>query len=135
MIFRILFLAAFAATSSTAADLNVRVHGGLSSKGQVLVALFASETDWMKSPKAETTIPINGAGEAHFTFSNFVPGIYGLSIFYDEDSDGELDMNLLGIPSEGFGFSNNARANFGPPKWSKVRFSVERTLNINKCQA
>ena len=122
---RSLLLVVCTATSAAAADLNVRVHGGLPSTGQVLVTVFMGEKDWMKNPQMETVAPIDGAGEASLAFRNLEPGHYGISIIYDEDSDGELDLNLLGIPSEGFGFSNNARASFGPPKWNRVRFQVK----------
>lgn len=130
---RYAILAALVATPVAATDLSVRVYGGIPSSGQVLVALFASGADWMKTPRSELAVPVDNRGEAKFTLSNIEPGSYGISIIYDEDSDGELDLNLFGIPSEGFGFSNDARANFGPPKWKNVRFElgeVATTINI-----
>jgi len=129
---RFVVLTCFAAFPAAAADLNVSIYGGIPSTGQVLAALFASEEDWMKTPAAEQTVPIDQRGGAQLGFPNLLPGSYAISVVYDEDSDGELDLNLFGIPSEGFGFSNDARASFGPPKWRKTRFEIsEGTTAIN----
>ena len=51
-------------------------------------------------------------------------GRYGISVFHDADSDGELGTNFLGIPSEGYGFSNDPSATFGPPPWEEVAFDL-----------
>jgi len=121
---RFVVLACFAAFPAAAADLNVSIYGGIPSTGQVLAALFASEEDWMKTPAAEKTVPIDQHGGAQLAFPNLLPGSYAISVIYDQDSDGELNVNLFGIPTEGFGFSNGARASFGPPKWRKTRFAI-----------
>src|ERR1700691_5012647 len=44
---------------------------------------------------------------ADCVFPHKAPGYYGATIFHDEDSDGKFKLNALGIPKEGFGFSNN----------------------------
>ena len=49
-------------------------------------------------------------------------GSYVLSGFQDFDSNGVISGNFLGIPKEPFGFSNNAKGKFGPPKWSDAVF-------------
>lgn len=49
-------------------------------------------------------------------------GNYAIKVFHDENNNHELDSNILGIPTEDYGFSNNARAWFGPPSWEKAKF-------------
>jgi uncharacterized protein (DUF2141 family) len=49
-------------------------------------------------------------------------GYYGISCFHDENEDGELGTNSLGIPKEGFGFSTNPTVTFSAPGWSDIRF-------------
>jgi uncharacterized protein (DUF2141 family) len=49
------------------------------------------------------------------------PGAYALSVVHDENGNGRLDTRL-GIPREGFGFSNNPRIWFGPPSFESARF-------------
>jgi uncharacterized protein (DUF2141 family) len=49
-------------------------------------------------------------------------GQYAASAYHDENDDGELDTNLVGMPSESFGFSNDARARFGRPDFAEAAF-------------
>lgn len=60
-------------------------------------------------------------------------GEYGISIFHDLNGNGELDSNLFKAPAEPIGFSNNAKATFGPPKYENVKFSFtedQQTISI-----
>lgn len=43
-------------------------------------------------------------------------------MIHDENSNGKLDTNFMRIPVEPYAFTNNAHANFGPPKYDKVKF-------------
>ena len=54
-------------------------------------------------------------------FANLPAGDYAIKVFQDADDDGELDFGIMG-PSEAYGFSNGARATFGPPAWEAARF-------------
>ena len=47
-------------------------------------------------------------------------GNYVIAGIHDLDNNGVLTGNFLGMPKEPFGFSNNKRGNFGPPKWEDV---------------
>ena len=61
-------------------------------------------------------------------------GEYAVRVFHDENRDGKLDTNFLGIPSEDYGYSNNASGLFGPPSWEKAKFifnQPEMIININ----
>ena len=55
-------------------------------------------------------------------FSAIKPGIYAVSVFHDENSNGKLDTSFLGIPREGVGASNGARGHLGPPKFDAAAF-------------
>ena len=57
-------------------------------------------------------------------FRDVAPGRYAVKLFHDRNGDGELATNLFGIPSEPFGFSNNAPAQFGPPAFADAAFDV-----------
>ena len=61
-------------------------------------------------------------------------GNYAIKVFHDENSNQELDSNFLGIPTEDYGFSNNASSWFGPPSWEKAQFifnKKELTIEIS----
>lgn len=53
-------------------------------------------------------------------------GYYAIKVFHDENSDGEIDTNFLGIPTEDYGYSNDASAWFGPPSWESAKFLLDR---------
>ena len=52
------------------------------------------------------------------------PGIYGLAVYHDADGNRSFNRNGLGLPREGYGFSNNAPALFGLPSFRAVRLNV-----------
>ena len=51
-------------------------------------------------------------------------GDYALSVFYDQDGDGKLKTNFIGMPKEPIALSNNAVAKFGPPEYDDAVFSL-----------
>jgi uncharacterized protein (DUF2141 family) len=60
--------------------------------------------------------------EARCDFEDVPSGTYALVVLHDENMNGKLDTNWLGIPKEGYGFSNNAKASFGRPSFSAASF-------------
>lgn len=52
-------------------------------------------------------------------------GEYAIAVLHDEDGDKLMTTRLLGIPKEGYGFSNNPAAKFGPPAWDKSAFRLD----------
>jgi uncharacterized protein (DUF2141 family) len=55
---------------------------------------------------------------------NLNAGKYAFKYFHDENKNKKLDTNLIGIPKEGYGFSNNAKGKFGPPSFGQTIFKV-----------
>ncbi len=71
------------------------------------------------------------APQARCDFEDIPPGTYALAVIHDENMNGKLDTGLLGIPAEGYGFSNDARAWFGAPSFSAASFAYDgRTLDL-----
>jgi uncharacterized protein (DUF2141 family) len=52
------------------------------------------------------------------------PGGYAVAVFHDENGDGKFNRNFLGIPTEGFGLSNNPPIHLGTPSFESVRFEA-----------
>ena len=116
--------AAIAATSSSAADLTVRLVGLEEGEGQARAALFAS-LDAYESGQRLAGVSAEVVGDSVvLVFSDVAPGTYGVSAFQDMNGNEEIDKNFLGIPKERFGFSNDARASFGPPDFDAISFEV-----------
>ena len=111
-------------------ELKILVKGGESEKGVVLISLFDSDKNLMKEGVRTAQIPVDTEGQAHCLFKDLPPGIYAVSVAYDEDENGELNTNFLGIPTELVGFSNNAKGRFGPPKFEKTAFELKDDKSI-----
>jgi uncharacterized protein (DUF2141 family) len=104
--------------------IHVEIDGLRSDRGQVLCALFSSAADFPKKPDRAVVHATSEIVERHAAceFQGVPPGTYAISVFHDENSNGKLDTNFLGIPREGVGASNNAKGRFGPPKFSAAAF-------------
>jgi uncharacterized protein (DUF2141 family) len=99
--------------------IHVTIDGFRSDKGQVICSLYSSAQDFPKNDRkaiAHSTSSISNR-HADCEFPGIQPETYAVSVFHDENSNGRLDTNFLGIPREGVGASNNARGHFGPPKF------------------
>jgi len=109
------------------ATLIVRITGLVSEKGQVKIALFNSGETWLGDhPKYNATIPVNSQSVS-WKLADVPYGDYGIAVFHDENKNGKMDKNFLGIPQEPYGFSNNMRVTFGPPSWDGSKFVVGGT--------
>ena len=111
-------------TESQETVIRIDIDGLRSDRGQVLCVLFSSAADFPKKPEKglahdKSTI-LNG--HATCRFESIPAGTYAVSVFHDENSNGKLDTNFLGIPREGVGASNNAKGHFGAPKFSAAAF-------------
>lgn len=106
-------------------SLTVRVSQLESDRGRVAVALFASSKDFpnQKRAFAGQLTKISG-GRASVTFANMRPGIYAVAVLHDENENEKMDFNFLGMPLEGYGFSNDAAATFGPPSFEAASFKL-----------
>lgn len=54
-------------------------------------------------------------------------GEYSIAVYHDWNSNDKLDTNILGIPNEPYGFSNNARSKWGPPKYEIAQFELNQS--------
>lgn len=59
-----------------------------------------------------------------FSIKNLKPGKYAVRYYHDENMNGKMETNLVGKPTEGYGFSNNVIGKFGPPPFEKWIFEV-----------
>ena len=98
---------------------------GASQKGNLMAELRNQNGQVVQQRKQNIK-----TGGAMLTFANLPKGGYAVAVFHDEDADGELDTNFVGIPTEAYGFSNNARGVFGPPELSEQLFELKTNYTI-----
>ncbi len=103
-------------------------------KGTAMVGLYNSEENFLESGFMYKKSKIENE-MATVIFTNVPDGDYAVSCFHDEDDNGKLNMFMGMMPTEDYGTSNNAPANFGPPKWIDAKFEIKdgetKTFEIN----
>ena len=125
LIASILFLSLFSSFKPVAEEgIKITVTKLRSNNGNVLVSLFKDGVGYPDdATKAfrKTKLSITDK-KASVLFSSLPSGVYSVSILHDVNDDQKMNKNGLGIPKEGYGFSNNVMGAFGPPSWSKSSF-------------
>lgn len=112
-----------APSTAVAGDLTVEIQGVAAEKGNVMVALYKKEDKWMGKSTGGTMVAAK-KGAVSVAFKDLPEGEYAISLFVDENSNGKLDSNAIGIPIEPYAFSNDASGNFGPPTFEQAKFVV-----------
>ena len=108
-----------------AAELTFEVTGIEGAEGQVMVVLY-DEAGFLKKPLMGVRLAPAGKTVSG-TFGEVPTGFYAVIAFHDENANGKLDRNLLGIPTEKLGFSNNAKGMMGPASFADAKFEVTDT--------
>lgn len=123
----IVMTAAVKVFAQSADGIRIQVNGMKSDEGRLGCSLFKGPHGFPRDRKAQFRgmyAPIhNGTGVCEF---NDVPaGAYAATVLDDTNSNGKMDFNKIGMPTKGYGFSNNARATVippGPPSFKKASF-------------
>jgi len=105
---------------------EITMTGFKNEEGTARVAFFLDAGVWPDGDSsifATMVVPISD-GQAFAVFEEVPAGPFAVSVFHDEDSDGELDSAALGIPSEPYGFSGDARDLFGPPSFKEAQIEL-----------
>ena len=103
---------------------SIAVEGLRNSSGVVALTLYPDDPARFLKPRGSLYVTqVNArAGFAQTCIYVPAPGAYGIALYHDENANGKIDRNGLGIPNEGFGFSNNPRIFLSAPSFAKVRF-------------
>jgi uncharacterized protein (DUF2141 family) len=91
------------------------------SKGQIVCALF-DQRGWLTTPIKPAWAKIIG-NSAVCVFTDVKPGVYGISAYHDENKNGKLDTNFVGMPVEDYCASRDARETFSAPAFEKAKFN------------
>lgn len=108
--------------SASAATVQVRIDGVRSDKGVVQVAV-CDEANYRKDCRLTATAPAR-AGSVTVDVANVPSGAWAVLAYHDENSNKKLDTNFVGMPTEGYGFSNGAASKFGPPSFKEAAITV-----------
>lgn len=110
-------------------SLELVIQNPKSNKGSIQVLIFNSEAGFPSNPKKAFmafTLPIINLSSKKI-LDDLPLGKYAISVFHDEDGDGQMQKNSLGIPIDRYGFSNNPTLYFGPPSFAKCAVNIKNT--------
>lgn len=101
---------------------EIQILGAASDVGMMHVAVYTDETDFNDPAQAWGSGQwpiISGMCEGRFSVPEEIETL-AVAVYHDENSNGELDRNALGIPAERYGFSGDARGLTGPPDYAEA---------------
>jgi len=105
--------------------ITVSVNDLRSNEGVILIRLLDD-----KEKQVQQQIAVIKEGTMEVYFKNVTAGKYAISYFHDENNNQEMDTGTMGIPKEGYGFSNDARGFMGPPSFKEQVFEVSRDTSM-----
>ena len=109
--------------------LSIHISGISKIKGSLFIAVFRATDDFPVFGKQFKGIIKEVEGKSqNYNFDNLPEGEYALAIYQDVNRNKILDKNLLGIPTEIYGFSNNARRTFSAPSFQEAKFKLNKDL-------
>lgn len=126
MIF-IIFCLLYSATmlvSDEAARFSVCFNNLKQPAGVLYITVYNRGDGFMQPDEAlvKKLVPVQQTGTITVEFPEITAaGQYAVSAFHDLNGDGKLNTSLVGIPTEPYGFSNNARPRFRAPRWSEAQ--------------
>ena len=113
------------AQPSSCPGIHVKVLNIKNSKGTVACALFDSPDgfpiEYLRYAASMMAIEIRDT-QARCDFAAIPPATYALIVIHDENRNGKLDTNWMGVPAEGYGFSSDAKATLSAPSFSAAKF-------------
>ena len=116
-----------AVSQVSAATLTVAISDIRSDIGVLNIGVYDNKNDWLGSStvqKRSLQVLENSVGGVVTTSFEVEPGEYAISVHHDDNDNGKMDTNFIGIPKEPTGLSNGAVPKFGPPKYKDAAFRV-----------
>lgn len=112
--------------------ISIEIKGIASEKGNLYVALFRQKDEFPVFGKQYLgkIVPVTSK-KMSYAFDNLSEGKYAIAIYHDANKNGKLDKNYLGIPTEAYGFSNNARRSFSAPSFEEAEINLKTDIGIS----
>lgn len=106
--------------------LTVEVTSIKKYEGKIAISIYDETKKFLSEDVVQATRKdLLNSEKVIFKFNELPKGKYAVAVYHDKNSNLELDTNLVGIPTEPYGFSNNPSTMFGPPSFEKASFLVD----------
>ena len=109
--------------------ITVAAEGLRSGNGLLAVTLYADNASKFLVRHGSLYVGRVSAQQGATRACIFVPrpGIYAIALYHDENGNQKFDRTGIGLPAEGYGFSNNPATLAGLPSFRSVRLNVSRS--------
>lgn len=124
LLFTVLFTV-FITALNAQSNIQVEITNLRNEQGAVKLQLLDE-----KEKEVQSEIGIIKNGHCSITLSGVKNGKYAIRYYHDENANGELDTNFMGIPKEGYGFSNDAYGKYGPKSFNEWIFIVDNQTKM-----
>lgn len=101
-------------------NLEIEINGLKNNSGRIMLQLLDENNKIISQKMGMIT-----NRSSKIIICNLKPGTYAIKYYHDENLDGHLDSNFIGVPSEGYGYSNNVKGKFGEPPFKDILFSMK----------
>ncbi|MGG7034926.1 MAG: DUF2141 domain-containing protein [Flavobacterium sp.] len=128
-LYSVLFLVCAFSVKAQNVNLTVEVSNTKNSNGKVTISLYNSEKTFLKSPLKTITAEIK-SNKSTVVFTNLEKGVYAVFAFHDENNNGKMDTNFVGMPKESVVCSNKAKGFMGPPKYEDAKLNLIKDSKI-----
>lgn len=127
----VLFVVSVGFVFSQTANLTIKIKGIQNAKGTMNFAVYDNAENYNKSKDyfVGESVKVESL-DFEYVFHDLPFGNYAISLFQDEDENGELNTNWIGMPKELFGFSNDAKAKMGPPNFIEASFEIRDNMEL-----
>lgn len=110
--------------------LTVEVRGIKKSIGKIFIAVYRKKDDF-PSPDGRFKYAIVDAKAGNTTGVLSLPSdTYAVAVFHDANDNTVMDKNMFGVPTEIYGFGNNARATFSAPSFEEAAIELTQDKKI-----
>jgi len=126
-----LFSNGFTIKNKLVSTVTLKIDGVDDPVGEIRIAIFDSENRYLENPSLAEIVPVSKTN-IEWQIEDLAYGKYAIAVYHDKNKNGKLDTNILGIPLEVYGFSNNARGKFGPASWNQAKFTVNERTTVHR---
>ena len=129
-------MVAVASLHAQTATLTIKVENILRVEGQVMIGLFKDANGFPEDREHMLAYKIDevAGNQLILEFANLEPGNYAFSVVQDYNKNYKMDKNLLGMPKEPFGFSNDFEPLFSAPDFNDCKFTLTPGANVQTIQ-
>jgi uncharacterized protein (DUF2141 family) len=112
-------------------QLTIKIENIEALEGDIRIGVFNTSENFLKQGFTfkKYKIPVKNTTET-IIIDDLPKGEYAFMLYHDKNADGKMNRNLLGIPKEPFGFSNNVRPKMAKPNFEECKVILKENLEL-----